>query len=190
MATLDGGMPLYISGPSLTPAASGIQLYLFGTLSQSGVQGGIPLILESTSGNFVNGSLNLFTQVDSFAPVSGNLNLYLNSENAVAYGQLDLFVGNYPSSSGLSLYIKGLGNVGNGDLADGYFPYQSGMNLYIERGVGNGVNLFIRGQDISTSGDLSLFLNATLGVASGLALSIPNTAADIDNSLTLTIQGF
>lgn len=190
MTDLNAGMNLFISGPALTPHASGFNLYLFGTATESGVQGGIPLVLEAASGNLVNANMNLFLKVDNSAITSGNLNLYISSENPVASRSLDLFIQNNPTISGLSLYIKGIGEVGNGNLADGYFPFAKGCNLFIQRNTDGGIPLYIRGQDLNNSGIIDLFIKGAFSSASGLDLSIPNTTDDINNSLNLIIQGF
>lgn len=187
---LDLGMNLFISGPELTPISSGLNLYLFGTASNSGMQDGIPLFLEAISGNFVSQPMNLFIKVPNEVSVSGQLNLHINSDNAQLSSSLYLFLANTPIASGLSLYMKGMGYIGDGDLADNYHPYQSGMNLYIERNLANGIPLSIHGLDMNSSGGLDMYLKGVLGSASGLQLSIPNTKDDQDNFINLTIQGF
>ncbi len=179
--TFSGICPLFLQGPIAPTKNNNIPLFINSlSASNSGVFAVCDLFIEGTGG--LNATLPLFIK-SSENPASGVLKLFIRGNVGSVNNNLTLFLQNLGSTSGIPLYIKGLGTTA------GSVPLSSYMSLFINRPTSEVITLFIAGPGYSSSGDLTLFTEGCFVGNNNIPIYVSGVGFS-ENNLKLFMSGW
>lgn len=176
------GMNLFLQSDTQSINSS-LFLSLFGS-NNSGCFNSITLFAECDGGP--SGNLNLFLQGPSSGAQTKSLPLSLTGAGNPLQSAITLFAQNNQSGvfSSITLYASGEGEN------PGYFPTSGQLNLFIQRIPSSAIPLYLRGEGIQVSGQLTLFTNGSILVGSGLTLAVPKVVGFETEGLKLFTHGW